>query len=434
MSTIGTTPPTPDTETPKYDPEGFFTPATIRHNMKVLILLEAILMTGSQDLMVALQPLLDYLTESYKLIGFVLGLTWTGVLGAILIPYISRRFAYKKWLYITVSVLWALPLLILGTALVAAPLYNPTTRTLLILTVVLMFIFQMLAGFTYIPHNEFLASCIPPSHRGRMYGISSTLYAVLSLGAIALGGYLIKVLDEPQSFGYVFLMTAGIWLVGYALATSAREKRTPVENSPKPWTGTMFRELLRTRGYIRFLIFSIVYNMTVTPIFVLLPNYGLKELNMPPHAVAIIQGIGQAVIIITSAPSGWLIDRFTPKKVVPVSLIITGVGFLICFFLFNAWSIYVSYAVIRIAMAAINPSTTILAVSIPKPEHRAGLFAVQSLIGMLSYGIGPMVAGALSDIIAPRTILLIIGVFSIAFCFATKSLFRPLGDRPQDYY
>ena len=416
-----------------YDPEGFFTPAVIRRNMKMVILLEAILMTGSQDLGIALMPLLNYLTDSYTVIGFVQALAFASFVGSFLSPFITRRFPYKKWYYLTTVTLWALAPMVLGVILIASPLFAPSLMTLLVLTVVCYSIFQIITGFTVLPHNEFLASCIPPTHRGRMFGISTAIYALLSVGATYVSYLILDRMDKPGSYGYIFVMTCIIWLIGFAFASFAREKRTPVEKSPKPWSLTMLKAFWQDKPYIHYLGFFTLTQMTFIPVFGLLSNYGLKELGMADKMVAVMVGIGMTVLILTSAPSGWLIDKFTPKRVIPICMLLIGGGFLFFFFYFKTMGLFIGFTVVRVALAAYFPACTILAVSIPKPHHRAGHFAIQAIFFGAFLGIGPFFIGVISDLINPRLVILLTALVAFAFYPISKYMLRVLGDSWKTY-
>ncbi|HPK02741.1 MAG TPA: MFS transporter, partial [Candidatus Sumerlaeota bacterium] len=414
--------------------DGFFTKDVIRHNMMFLIMLEAILMTGSADFQIGLQPLLEYINAPYKLIGFIQGLSWTAILGCIATPYITRHFPYKKWYYITVTSLWALSLAVLGIALVTSPVWNPSLFALTIVTLICVVFFNMTMGFTNTPHNEFIASCIPPDHRGRLFGISTALYGLVSLGVIAISRYLLEVIEHPVSFGFIFIMTCVIWLIGFGFASFAREMRTPVEKSPKPWTREMFRAFFLDKAYIRFVIFCALTHLTFMPLFVLIPNYGLREMNMPATAAADIAFISQIVVIVTSTPSGWLIDKFGPKRMLPISVGLIGCAYMFLFIVFTPLGIYSSMGLMKLALAVFYPCLTILSVSIPKPEDRAGHFSTFSIVGMLYFAAGPIIGGFVSDWIEPRTVVLIGSLLAFAFIPLTIVLLRVLATHLRDYY
>lgn len=409
------------------DHAGVLTPETIRHNMKVMIFLEAIYATGFADLQMTLQPLLDYLGASYKVAGFVTGITWPALLGCFLTPYITRRFPYKKWLYVSISVAYSLLILLLGVGLVLTPHWHPSARTALIFTVVCFFFYYVIFGFTALPHMEDLANCLPVNYRGRMFGISLTIGSLGSVGIISLSMVLLKVFAEPVNYGYCFLLTSVLWIAGFGFSALAREVPTPVDKSPKPWTGGMLLAFWQDKAYVRFLSVWTLAHLTFVPINGMIPFYGFHELKMAAYTAAIIGNIGQIARILGMTPSGFLIDKHTPARVLPYTMLAIGGGYLICSAMNNPWGVYISQGVLALAFCVFYACGTVLAVSLPRPEHRAGHLAIQNIITMIFFAVGPMIAGWISDLIPFRHVCLGAGVVAMLFFPFSARVFRSFG-------
>lgn len=213
------------------DAQGF-TAADIKHNMKFCIMLDVIWATGWADFQMALVPLLIYLNASNTMIGMISGAAFAAVIGIIISPWITRRFRIKKWYMTALNIPYLLPIGSIGIVLVLSRQIDVTQEWLLSFIIIATLAHKFVAGFVALPHQEYVAACIPATHRGRYSGLSGSFGSIFAIGSSALGGLILATYAKPMSFGYLFLMTWIICQTGYIVALFAREKPTPVEKSP----------------------------------------------------------------------------------------------------------------------------------------------------------------------------------------------------------
>ncbi len=158
----------------KADVRTTLTTADVTHNVKVLVFLDAIFFMGGYDLAVVVGPLYVWLGMSNTLIGVITGATVFGLLGVLVSPWISRHFPVKKIYMLAANVPYLLPWLISGLVLIFADRLGLGRGQLTYVICGLAIATAFFGGFVTLPHQEYVAACIPMSHRGRYTGYSFT--------------------------------------------------------------------------------------------------------------------------------------------------------------------------------------------------------------------------------------------------------------------
>lgn len=176
----------------------------VEHNIRVNVLVAAVFQIGAADMALASGPLLVYLAASNSLIGFISGLGWMSLIGVFLSPFISRMCHRKKWYMFWAHVPYIGAWGVIGLLVVLSQQLGVSNPTLLFWFTVLSAANLFFAGFVTLPSQEFLAACIPMSHRGRYTGYSMSVGAVGSLISVSIGGVLLHCLTKPMSFGWLY--------------------------------------------------------------------------------------------------------------------------------------------------------------------------------------------------------------------------------------
>lgn len=434
--------------------------ADIRHNLKAIVLLDVIWAMGSKDIQLALKPLLIYLGASNFLIGAITHQRWVALIGMFLTPWITRRFPRKKWYLFLVNVPYIAAMGILGFVVLESRRWdlmhhiwsmklnlpfghgvNLTLPFLLMFAGAMAITHQFFAGFVALPHNEYIAGCIPTSHRGRYSGYSSSFGLVLAFGSATLGGWIIKNIPKPMCFGYLFLMAWGIWQSGYVMSLFARERPTPVEKSPKPWSRAMLSAAWHDKGYLRVvMLFSVLGMFTVAGEFI--DVYAFKGLHIPLYYKAIFMQIGIIVGIPTYYFGGRIVDRLGPKRIVswwsfgimlsyiPVILI----PVLIKFHIAPVWGIYGQIVLGGPLMALWAMADRVLLYGLPKPENRAGHYTLQLMIAYATSSIGGLLMGYTLDHVAYMTVFTAVPIMALLCYPLTKWAIREVADDPRAYH
>lgn len=414
--------------------DGFFTPAVIKRNMISTILVDSIWQMGYTEFLIASTPLFVYLNASNTLIGIITGFAWTGLLGVVLSPFITCRFRVKKWYLFTAHLPYLGSLGLIGLGLVLAQVLGLSDSFLLKMVVVLTASSSFFGGFVTLPHWEYSAACLPMSHRGRFYGYSFTIGCFLGLLANYAGMWILTHVPKPMSFGYLYAMTWLICQTGYIAALFAKEKPTPIEKAPKPWSWKMIMAVVDDKPYLRVLmLYMIFYTAFVSLINNFVLVYGMKVLHMPAQSAAEIGIVQKVVSIALMYAIGRLIDKNSPKRVMQYSSLVMVAALVPLVVFQNSWSVYFCCGVGMIFSNLLWAGFMPLFFGLPKPENRTGHFTAQIVVWYLAMALGPMLTGPLFDRFG--YIPTFIGFLALALLCVPLALYMlaPLSDKAHDY-
>lgn len=407
--------------------------ADVKHNVKVNVFLDAIYCFGAADFALASGPLYVYLGASNTLIGAINSLAILALLGVLLSPYITRRFPYKKKYLFVVHLPYIGAYGLIGLGVLLSGMLGWSNEQLLHFVIAMMVVNFLASGFVTLPHQEFLAACIPMSYRGRYTGFSQSLGSVGGIVSAAVGGLVLLYFAKPMSFGVLFVMVWFFCQVGYILCLFAREPRTPVEESPPPYTRGMFSALWRDGKYLRVLGLNFLFFALINPAFAFVPIYGYKELGMEPATAAVIVLVQQVVRVVLSSHIGIFTDRLSAKKMLPLWLVAAALSFVPLFLLPNAYGVYASSALSALCLVGVNASFNALIYGLPSPENRSGHFTAQIVLRNLSEFVGMLSLGVLCDVLGFTRVFSGWIVLSLGFFLFARRLLRPLSSEARDY-
>ena len=405
----------------------------VKRNMLVLILLNATYNTGWTDFQLAMQPFLVFLGASNSKIGLITGAPFMALIGVIISPWITKFFPRKKKYLFAANVPYLGMLLLIGLAGIFAKELNISNAHLLTYVFVLTAAHCFFAGFVNLPCQEYMAACIPMSHRGRLTGYSTSIAGIASIGAAALGGWMLAHISKPAAFGYVIVLGWTIMQGGYVVALFAKELPTPVDKSPSPWSLTMLKMAWKDKCYVRFILMFFLYTTLVTQTFIFVNIYGFKSLKMAAATAAVIMIINQAVRIFVSIPFGQITDKLTPKRILPYSFILAAIAMLIPVIVRNQYGVYLSVVVSSAFGALICTAQTALLLGIPSPENRAGYYSLQFIAQNISLALGPILIGYLCDLLSYNFVFILTGIISILMIPMCKYMLRSLPDEINSY-
>ena len=403
---------------------------TIRRNMSCIILMDCMFVVGWKGgVFLALLPLLAYLDASNTQVGLITGASLAVLPGVFLTPFITRLFPYKKWYFFLTNLLYILPLGLIGVMVLLMGKLNITSAVMLSLMLISMLIHWFFGGFISIPRRELIASCVPSTHRGRLTGFTATAAGGLTIGSVAAGGLILHYVAEPRSFGYLFLLG---WLIiqsGYIAVIFAKERRTPVELSPKPWSKAMLKAFWQDKNYVKYTIIQFLLTLFMgSNIMQFINYYGFHVLKMAAATGGIMMGIDQAIRLCGSTPGGILADKINPKRIIPLCMLLGSLSMWPVILMQNAMGVYLTLALGAISGVAAGPVWAVIGYGLPKPENRAGHWSISGMIGMVPHSLGAILAGILGDLFSLRTVFVGISVVAFIMIFVTKHLMRTFPD------
>lgn len=409
-------------------------PADIKHNMLTLIMMDAIFGMGVSDLSVVMGPLWKYLEVSNSVIGLVGSLSFLGLIGLFLSPYISLRMPIKKWYLFVAHIPYIASWGLIGVALILGQRFGWPLETLLTITVVLLGANHFFGGFVSLPHQEYTAACIPMSYRARFTGYSISIGSVLGIISAWIGGLVLIYVAAPASYGVLFLM---LWVIaqgGYFLALVGREMRTPVEAAPKAWSAGMLKAFWQDRAFKLVLVNSVLSIVLFVPVYnVFLGQYALKGLSLPDQVAAYLVIVMQGVRILLASTVGHWVDRISPKRAFAPALVFGALSFAPVLLMKNEWGLYLTMGLMTVFMVAQNAITWALIYGIPKPEHRSGHFTIQLIATYATNAVSSIAVGAMCDRLDYALTFLILATGGLLLALFTHVSLKGVSADARDY-
>jgi len=426
-------PPTPAASMAIIDPATLLAEKDIRHNVRVNVLVAAVFQIGAADMALAAGPLLVFLDASNTMIGLINGLGWMALLGVFLSPYISRRCPRKKlymfWAQVPYIAAWGL----IGVVVLLSGALGLSNSTLLTLLIALSAANVFFSGFVTLPCQEFLAACIPMSHRGRYTGFSMSVGAIGSLVSSAAGGLILLHLAKPMAFGWLYVIFWVLAQGGCALALLAREPEVKLAEVPKPWSRGMFAALWEDRKFQRVLVANILFFAVIFPCTVFLPIYGYKVLGMSAATAALIAIIQQVARLLLAAHIGIWTDRIGAKHMTPLWFGLAGLSMTPMFISQSPIALYITVGLQAVCFSGIMAAFNPLLLGTPKPEHRSGHYSTQIILRSALDAAGMMLTGLLIDRISFNSYFIIWSIAALVLALLVARILAPLSESAADY-
>jgi len=422
-----------DTASEERQPGATLSEGDIRHNVRVNVLVTAINAAGSADMALASGPLLVFLGASNSLIGLITGFGWLALFGVFMSPFISRRCPRKKWYMFWSHVPYLGAWGLIGLFVVLSGTLGISNPALLAIIVGLSAANMFFSGFVTLPYQEFLAACIPMSHRGRFTGFSMSTGAVGALVSSALGGLLLLYLAKPMAFGWLYLIFWVLAQGGVFVALLSREPRVHVGEPPKPWSKQMFIALRDDKRFQRVLLSNLAFFSVLFPCTVFVPIYGYKILGMPAATAAIIAIVQQVARMLLSSHIGIWTDKIGAKRITPLWFLLAAVSVVPLLLWNTPTALYVTVGLQALSHAGIMSAFNPLLLGTPKPENRSGHYSTQIILRNLLDACGTMLTGVLIDRIAFFPFFTGWAVLAFVLSFVVWRLLAPLSAEARAY-
>ncbi len=405
----------------------------IRRNMAACIMLDSIFSFGWTEVMMAMIPLLAFLNATNTQIGLITGATFAAIPGILLSPWVTRHFRIKKWYLFGTNVPYLLPVGLCGLGVLMSQGSGFEDSFLVNFILVMMLISQFFGGFVELPHQEYIAACVPMSHRGRLTGFSNSAAGLVSIGSSLIGAWILTTFEKPMSFGILLVFAWAVCQTGYVSCLFAREQPTPVELSPPPWSKRMIFALLDDKSYLRALLVTFLFYGVLMQVGTFVSVYGFRVLGMPAEAAAYLAITANIARIGFVWLIGILVDRNTPRRALPYFFILSSVALLPVICYKDPVSVYLFAFIGTLATAGAISALNPIMFGIPKPENRAGHFTAKNIAVNLAFAIGPISLGLLCDAASYQPVFIGIAIFSFALFPFSKWILSTLSDSPKSY-
>lgn len=268
--------------------------------------------------------------------------------------------------------------------------------------------------------GAFIAEESEEENRARVYGITQTIFLIVTVIGPPLGGWL------ADRFGYkfMFLVAAIIYLCATILrifmakrAASHEKKMTPGKltlTSLKDNLGAMLA-IAVSGGLITWLIITdgvrdIAFSLSGTYI----PLYAEQMGGLNTTQIGWLTSIFGLASMLINIPAGWLADKKGERINIVVGFILQFVGLMVFVNLNTFWGYGLAWGIFGLGVGMMQPAyQSLLSKALPKKLRGTGFGLIQSSLGLFSLP-APYVGGYIYENFSPRLPFVITAWVSLA--------------------
>lgn len=304
---------------------------------------------------------------------------------------------------------------LIGLGAFISPIFAPTWQWLY-LSEGLNAVTRSLIGPSF---GAFIAEETPDEHRGKVYGITDTIYTVVTVIGPPLAGWL----ADTYGFRIMLAVAAGIYVcattIRLILAKIAGKKRQDKHGERLSFESLKanFKTILGLAlagGVLTWLLLTDgVRDIAFSMSFRLMPLY-LEEIGgMSLQQIGWLASFFGIASMLTTIPAGWLSDKFGERIAIALGFILEFAAMLL---LINVDSFlgYASvWAVFGIAVGLLSPAyQSLLSKVLPERLRGTGFGLIHASLGIFSLP-APAIGSLLWKTISPQAPFYITAVFAL---------------------
>jgi MFS family permease len=266
-------------------------------------------------------------------------------------------------------------------------------------------------------YRAFIAEQSDESNRGKIYGFSDAIFAVVGVFGPPLGGWL----SDQYGYRILFLVAGAIFTVAtilrVSMAISAGRQRQqkfkvvtpePSEVIKPSWSNlktsiTAMIALLMTGGVATWILVSDgIIDINFNMVGQLLPIYMKNEVGITNTQIGILNSISSIITMALMTFTGWLSDKKGERVAIAGGMVILSASMTVFILARNFYGMAISWAMFGVGNALIGPAYSAL-ISKAVPEKLRGI-----AFGLFSTSVGvialpaPFIGAFLYETFNPR--------------------------------
>lgn len=279
--------------------------------------------------------------------------------------------------------------------------------------------------------NALVASVAPRERCGYAMGL---LQVGMGTG-VALGPMVGGAVADAFGYSAAFYVTSGmLFLAGITVLFGVQEKFTPMQRAEEK--GSQFfvqwRKILRRRGV--FIAYSMNFlsqlgRMMIVPIVPLFVEMLLSNTSKLNTFTGLVIGVSSATMTLSAVYLGRLGDRIGHRRILILSMVLTGLLYLPQSLATEGWHLLVLYALVGVGMGGIIPSVGALLAQFTPHGEEGAVYGLDNSIRAGARSLAPMLGSGVTLWFGLRGAYLIAGsIFLGAALLAGWRLPRPRPD------
>ena len=255
--------------------------------------------------------------------------------------------------------------------------------------------------------DAMIADLIPLERRPNAYALQRMVTNLgIAIGP-SVGGFV-----AAESYGLAFYIGAGAMaifaLLLLLLARETMPARPPAEShqpsvqNPKSKIESQgYGPVLRDRRFMTFSGLLMLATIPAAMLMVLLAVYAKEQFGVSENRYGFIMATNAAMVVLLQYMVTQVSRRYPPVRVLAVGALLYAVGTGSVAWGWSFPTFLVSMVILTCGELLLVPTATALTAAIAPAEMRGRYMGVYNLVWGVSYGLGPVLGGLLSDRIAP---------------------------------
>jgi MFS family permease len=286
--------------------------------------------------------------------------------------------------------------------------------------------------------DAFIADHSSPENRARLFGITQTLFGIVSVVGPALGGYLV----EAMSFKGMLMIAAALYLAATVIRVSmAREASKSQAASSTPLTfsslkanlGTMIGLILAGGLFTWIMITDGVRDIFFNMSFTFLSVYMQDIASLTISQIGIMSSIFGIAMMAVMIPAGWLADKVGERVNIAISFLLLAISIGMIATVppaSPAWVYGLGWVIAGTGVGLATPAyQSLISKAVPKRLRGVAFGLFSTSLGLVSLP-APMIGGFLWENVSPQFPFLLTAIASLLAIIPAWFKFKVSGDMP----
>ena len=304
---------------------------------------------------------------------------------------------------------------LIGLGAFISPVFVPTWQWLY-LSEFLNAVTRSLIGPSF---GAFIAEETDEEHRGKVYGITDTIYTVVTVIGPPFGGWL----ADTYGFRIMLAVAAGIYIcatiIRLILARTAGKRRKEQANDKLSFQAlkvnfkTIF-SLAITGGVLTWLLLTDgVRDIAFSMSFRLMPLYLEEVGGMSLQQIGWLSSFFGMAMMVTTIPAGWFADKFSERVAIAIGFFIEFVAMVLLINMNSFVGFAAIWALFGVGVGLLSPAyQSLLSKVLPERIRGTGFGLIHASLGIFSLP-APAIGSLLWKNISPQAPFYITAVFAL---------------------
>jgi MFS family permease len=284
--------------------------------------------------------------------------------------------------------------------------------------------------------DAFIADHSAPENRARLFGITQTLFGVVSVVGPLAGGYLVEAID----FKGMLIIAAALYLVATAMRVGmAREASKGGEANPTRLTldslkknlGTMFALILAGGLFTWIMITDGVRDIFFNMSFSFLSVYMKDIASLSISQIGVMNSIFGIAMMAVMIPAGWLSDKVGERVNIAISFLFMAVSIGMIAGVPDAspaWVYVLGWVIAGLGVGLATPAyQSLISKAVPQRLRGVAFGLFSTSLGLVSLP-APVIGGYLWENVSPRFPFMLTALVSLLSIIPVWFKFKVSGD------